>query len=149
MLRDREIEPIPWLADAKKKLKLLNPPIEGQRYQAHLYAILIEGYTETNGIYGVYVGVSRYTPENRFKQHKEGAHAANLVKNRGIQVLHSLCWPWRTVPGGREERLLWETALHHCLELAVSRVRGDTVKLEDIPPDFQALLYERRQADSI
>jgi len=35
----------------------------------------------------VYVGMSQYTPAQRFDQHKAGIHAAGSVLKRGIEVL--------------------------------------------------------------
>jgi hypothetical protein len=40
--------------------------------------------TET---YGVYVGMSRYPPAERFDQHKAGIRAAGSVLKRGLEVL--------------------------------------------------------------
>ena len=37
--------------------------------------------------YGVYVGMSRYSPAQRFDQHKAGIRAAGSVLKRGIEVL--------------------------------------------------------------
>jgi hypothetical protein len=35
----------------------------------------------------VYVGMSRYSPERRFDQHKAGIRAAGSVMRRGLEVL--------------------------------------------------------------
>jgi predicted GIY-YIG superfamily endonuclease len=37
--------------------------------------------------YGIYVGMSRYPPEQRFEQHKAGIRAAGSVLQRGLEVL--------------------------------------------------------------
>jgi len=37
--------------------------------------------------YGVYVGMSKYSPAQRFDQHKAGIRAAGSVLKRGIEVL--------------------------------------------------------------
>src|SRR5262249_4411282 len=105
-------------------------------YQGHLYVVLISGFTEQNQFYGAYVGASRYKPETRFQQHKAGYRASRRVKNRGIQVLKSLCWPGRTIPGGKS-RNLWESALNRCLALVVPKVHGDCVPMAEWGNDFQ------------
>ena len=38
-------------------------------------------------MYGVYVGMSKYSPAQRFDQHKAGIRAAGSVLKRGIEVL--------------------------------------------------------------
>ena len=40
-----------------------------------------------DGSYGVYVGMSKYSPAQRFDQHKAGIRAAGSVLKRGIEVL--------------------------------------------------------------
>ena len=37
--------------------------------------------------YGIYVGMSHYTPAQRFDQHKAGIRAAGCVLKRGLEVL--------------------------------------------------------------
>jgi len=130
------IKPIPWLDAATKSLGLLEAPAPGV-YQGHLYVVLISGFTEQNQFYGAYVGASRYKPETRFQQHKVGLRASGLVRNRGIQVLKSLCWPnEQTVPGGRNI-VLWESALNRCLALVIPKVRGDCVPMAEWGDEFQ------------
>ena len=51
---------------------------------------------------------------------------------------------WKTVPNSKELRLLWESALHICLETAVLKVTGDVkYPLETWPDNFQAELQNR------
>lgn len=140
--RAHGVPPIPWLKDAREALDILEPPPEG-RHQGHLYVILLDGLTAQNGTYGAYVGSSRYRPETRFEQHISGVKASKRVTRRGVQLLHTLSWPWRTVPGAKTERLLWESALNRCLSLAVPKVYGDFVAVEDWPEGFQEPLRRR------
>jgi hypothetical protein len=133
------IHPIPWLSLAKQTLSFLVLPPAGN-YQGHLYVILVDGYTEQSQFYGAYVGSSRYTPETRFQQHKAGYKSSGIVRNRGIQVLRSLCWPdGKTVPGGRD-LVLWESALNRCLALTIPKVRGDHIPIDDWDDTFQPSL---------
>lgn len=135
LLRDAEIRPIPWLQATRESLSILKSPKKG-KYQGHLYVVLIEGYTKGNGYYGAYVGSSMYRPETRFKQHKDGINASSIVNRRGLQLLQSLCWPWRTVPGGKE-RTLWESALNRCLAEVIPKVSGDFHSSGEWPAKFQ------------
>ncbi len=49
--------------------------------------MLLDYQDRTNGPQGVYVGMSHYTPAQRFDQHKAGIRAAGSVLKRGIEVL--------------------------------------------------------------
>ena len=44
-------------------------------------------YQDCEETYGVYVGMSKYSPAQRFDQHKAGIRAAGSVLKRGIEVL--------------------------------------------------------------
>ena len=140
---DKNLPPIPWLMKKRESLNLLEGPVSGS-HQGHLYVVLISGYTEKNQYYGAYVGSSRYTLERRFTHHKQGRHSSKTVMgNRGVQLLQSLCWPWQTVPGSGQERVLWESALHHCLETRVLKVLGDAKRKKSVetwPSEFQQRL---------
>jgi hypothetical protein len=55
--------------------------------RSNIYLILLD-YTDRRGDdHGVYVGMSRYSPAQRFDQHKSGIRAAGSVLKRGIEVL--------------------------------------------------------------
>ncbi len=55
--------------------------------RTNLYLVLLDFADRTRGPHGVYVGMSRYSPAQRFDQHKAGIHAAGSVLKRGIEVL--------------------------------------------------------------
>jgi hypothetical protein len=59
----------------------------GRRGRSNLYLVLLDFADRRRGPYGVYVGMSRYTPAERFDQHKAGIHAAGSVLKRGLEVL--------------------------------------------------------------
>ena len=141
LFKETGVTPIPWLKSARACLDILESPPQ-EHYQGHLYVILISGYTPQNQTYGAYVGASRYRPQTRFEQHKTGINASNKVQNRGIQPLLSLNWPWRTVPGGKDKREFWESALNRCLATKVPKVLGDYRPTEDWPSGFQMPLRE-------
>jgi hypothetical protein len=55
--------------------------------RSNLYLVLLDFADRNRGPYGIYVGMSRYAPAQRFDQHKAGIHAAGSVLHRGIEVL--------------------------------------------------------------
>jgi hypothetical protein len=54
--------------------------------RSNIYVVLLD-YQDRDGAYGVYVGMSKYSPAQRFDQHKAGIRAAGSVLKRGIEVL--------------------------------------------------------------
>jgi hypothetical protein len=54
--------------------------------RSNIYLVLLD-YQERDGAYGVYVGMSKYSPAQRFDQHKAGIRAAGSVLKRGVEVL--------------------------------------------------------------
>ena len=53
--------------------------------RSNIYLVLLD--YQDRGAYGVYVGMSKYSPAQRFDQHKAGIRAAGSVLKRGIEVL--------------------------------------------------------------
>ena len=58
---------------------------EGGR--SNIYLVLLDYRDSRAAPYGVYVGMSRYSPAARFDQHKAGIRAAGSVLRRGLEVL--------------------------------------------------------------
>jgi hypothetical protein len=58
-----------------------------RRGRSNLYLVLLDFSDRTRGPLGIYVGMSHYTPAQRFDQHKAGIHAAGSVLKRGLEVL--------------------------------------------------------------
>jgi hypothetical protein len=54
--------------------------------RSNIYLVLLD-YQDRGGLYGVYVGMSKYSPAQRFDQHKAGIRAAGSVLKRGIEAL--------------------------------------------------------------
>jgi hypothetical protein len=54
--------------------------------RSNIYLVLLD-FVDLDGSYGVYVGMSKYSPAQRFDQHKAGIRAAGSVLKRGIEVL--------------------------------------------------------------
>jgi len=57
-----------------------------RRGRCNLYLVLLDFEDRNRGPYGVYVGMSGYSPAQRFDQHKAGIRAAGSVLQRGIEV---------------------------------------------------------------
>ena len=82
----------------------------------------------TNQKYGVYVGQTSKTIEERFKEHKSGINAARGLEKHGIQLLRTL---WLHSKVRRSKRLCYETKVHKTLEEVVPKVSGD-VKSDEV-----------------
>lgn len=57
------------------------------RGRTHLYLVLLDFSDRRGDPHGVYVGMSHYSPAQRFDQHKAGIRAAGSVLKRGIELL--------------------------------------------------------------
>ena len=55
--------------------------------RSNIYLVLLDYEDRREGPHGVYVGMSRYSPAQRFDQHKAGIRAAGSVLKRGLEVL--------------------------------------------------------------
>lgn len=55
--------------------------------RSNIYLILLDYRDRRDGPYGIYVGMSEYTPAERFDQHKAGIRASGSVLKRGLEVL--------------------------------------------------------------
>jgi hypothetical protein len=75
---------IDWLPTAYESALGFRP---ARRGRSNVYLVLLDFADRRRGPYGVYVGMSRYTPAERFDQHKAGIHAAGSVLKRGLEVL--------------------------------------------------------------
>jgi hypothetical protein len=59
----------------------------GGKGRSNIYLVLLDYRDRPGEPYGVYVGMSRYSPMQRFDQHKAGIRAAGSVLKRGLEVL--------------------------------------------------------------
>jgi hypothetical protein len=55
--------------------------------RSNIYLVLLDYRERAVGTYGIYVGMSKYSPAQRFDQHKAGIRAAGSVLKRGVEVL--------------------------------------------------------------
>ena len=74
---------IDWLPEAYEIALKFTAAAKGR---SNIYLVLLDFY-DRGAPYGVYVGMSRYSPAQRFDQHKSGIRAAGSVLKRGIEVL--------------------------------------------------------------
>jgi hypothetical protein len=72
--------------------------------------------------YGVYVGMSKYSPAQRFDQHKAGIRAAGSVLKRGIEVLTGPTLHLQYIQRAEAERI--EGELAQALSSSVTVVKG-------------------------
>ena len=59
----------------------------GRTGRSNVYLVLLDYQDRSRGPHGLYVGMSHYTPAQRFDQHKAGIRAASSVLKRGLEVL--------------------------------------------------------------
>ncbi len=55
--------------------------------RSNIYLVLLDYQDRRAEPYGVYVGMTQYTPAQRFDQHKAGIRSAGSVLKRGLEVL--------------------------------------------------------------
>jgi hypothetical protein len=92
------------------------------RGRSNVYLILLDYSDRRGDDHGVYVGMSRYSPAQRFDQHKAGIRAAGSVLKRGIEVLAGPTLHLQRVKRSEAARI--ESALAAALADAGIRVEG-------------------------
>jgi hypothetical protein len=90
--------------------------------RSNIYLILLDYSDRRGDDHGVYVGMSRYTPAQRFDQHKAGIRAAGSVLKRGIEVLTGPTLHLQHIKRAEAARI--ETALAQALADAGIKVEG-------------------------
>ena len=75
---------IDWLPTAYEVAARFQAARKGR---SNIYLILLDYQDRREGPHGVYVGMSHYSPAQRFDQHKAGIRAAGSVLKRGVEVL--------------------------------------------------------------
>jgi hypothetical protein len=89
--------------------------------RSNIYLVLLD-FTDRDGSYGAYVGMSRYSPAQRFDQHKAGIRAAGSVLKRGIEVLTGPTMHLQYIKRSEAERI--EAQLAQALAGTGLRVKG-------------------------
>lgn len=75
---------IDWLPDVYEIAARFAATRKGK---SNIYLVLLDYRDRKGSPFGVYVGMSDYTPAQRFDQHKAGIRAAGSVLKRGLEVL--------------------------------------------------------------
>jgi hypothetical protein len=78
--------------------------------RSNIYLVLLDYEDSRAESYGVYVGMSKYSPAQRFDQHKAGIRAAGSVLKRGIEVLTGPTLHLQYIKRGEAERIEGELA---------------------------------------
>ena len=92
------------------------------RGRTNVYLVLLDYRDSRPEPYGVYVGISRYPPAQRFDQHKAGIRAAGSVLRRGLEVLAGPVLHLQRI--GRAEAEQIEEGLAEALRAAGLFVQG-------------------------
>ena len=92
------------------------------RGRSNLYLVLLDYSDRRGDDHGVYVGMSRYSPAQRFDQHKAGIRAAGSVLKRGLEVLTGPTLHLQHIKRGEAARI--EIALGVALADAGIHVEG-------------------------
>jgi hypothetical protein len=109
---------IDWLPTAYETSLKFTASAKGR---SNIYLVLLD-FADRDGSYGVYVGMSKYSPAQRFDQHKAGIRAAGSVLKRGVEVLTGPTMHLQYIKRSEAERIEGELAL--ALANAGLRVMG-------------------------
>ena len=90
--------------------------------RSNIYLVLLDYFDRGAGTYGVYVGMSKYAPAQRFDQHKAGIRAAGSVLKRGIEVLTGPTMHLQYIKRSEAARI--EAELAEALAAAGLQVKG-------------------------
>jgi hypothetical protein len=115
-------EPIKWLKNARAIMKTIKNIDTKPNYTNSIYIILRDGFTDQNQKYGVYVGQTSKSVEERFDEHMSGTNSGRGLEKYGIQLLKSL-WLHGKVRGSK--RLYYETKVNVILQAVIPKVSGD------------------------
>jgi hypothetical protein len=75
---------VDWLPTAYEVAARFKAERKGR---SNIYLVLLDYAERRDGPHGVYIGMSHYSPAQRFDQHKAGIRAAGSVLKRGLEVL--------------------------------------------------------------
>jgi hypothetical protein len=111
----RYIEWLPTAYEASLKFQSI------AKGRSNIYLVLLD-FCDRDGSYGIYVGMSKYSPAQRFDQHKAGIRAAGSVLKRGIEVLTGPTMHLQYIKRSEAARI--EAQLAEALADAGLRVKG-------------------------
>jgi hypothetical protein len=94
----------------------------GAKGRSNIYLVLLDYSERRAEPYGVYVGMTKYSPAQRFDQHKAGIRSAGSVLKRGLEVLTGPALHLQYIK--RTEAARIEVELAQALAAAGLRVQG-------------------------
>jgi hypothetical protein len=109
---------IHWLPAAYEASLKFQASAKGR---SNIYLVLLD-FSDRNDSFGIYVGMSKYSPAQRFDQHKAGIRAAGSVLKRGIEVLTGPTMHLQYIKRSEAARI--EVQLADALADAGLRVKG-------------------------
>ena len=112
----RYVEWLPAVYDVTARVQ------PSRRGRHNLYLVLLDYADSRADPHGLYVGMTRYAPADRFDQHKAGIRAAGSVLKRGLEVLAGPTLHLQRLQRGEAARL--EEQLAEALRAAGLFVRG-------------------------
>lgn len=110
---------VDWLATAYEVAARFQDVPRGR---SNIYLVLLDYSDSRNEPYGVYVGMSKYLPAERFDQHKAGIRAAGSVLRRSVEVLTGPTLHLQQIKRSEAARI--EEQLAEALRLAGLFVQG-------------------------
>ena len=110
---------VSWLPAAYEIASAIQPRRKGR---TNIYMVLLDYSDRRGDPHGVYVGMSQYSPAERFDQHKAGIRAAGSVLKRGLEVLTGPTLHLQRI--ARDEAVRVEAQLAAALADAGIRVEG-------------------------
>jgi hypothetical protein len=90
--------------------------------RTNVYLVLLDYPESLAEPYGIYVGMSKYSPAQRFDQHKAGIRASGSVLKRGLEVLTGPTLHLQYINRAEAERI--ESQLAEALAPTVTVVKG-------------------------
>jgi len=94
----------------------------GFKGRTNIYLVLLDYSDSRPDPHGVYVGMSHYSPADRFDQHKAGIRASGSVLKRGLEVLTGPTLHLQYIARGEAARI--EAQLAEALSAAGLFVQG-------------------------
>ena len=112
----RYVEWLPLVYDAAARF------VPEGRGRSNVYLVLLDYGDRDGNPYGVYVGSTKYSPAERFDQHKAGIRSAGSVVKRGLEVLTGPVLHLQRIPRAQAEEI--EEGLAEALRAEGLTVRG-------------------------
>jgi len=109
---------IEWLPEVYEIASGFGAAAKGR---SNIYLVLLD-YSDRDETYGIYVGMSKYAPAQRFDQHKAGIRAAGSVLKGGLEVLTGPTMHLQYIKRTEAERI--EVQLAQALGAAGLHVKG-------------------------